>query len=99
MHVEGPRASLNHICYTANGVVFCGRSLTNFNGASLLLIDKRDGLAHAANVSFKQRKAEGMNLELEYYNDFSQRTDSPRLRRWQQGNFLARKCAEIATAR
>ena len=99
MHAEGPGASLNHICYTVNGVVFCGRSLTNINGASLLLIDTRDRLAHAANVSFKQRKAEGMNLELEYYNDFSQRTDPPRLRRWQAGSLQARKCAEIATAR
>ena len=48
------QASLNHICYTINGVVFYGRSLTNVNRVSLLLIDKRDRLAQAANDSFKQ---------------------------------------------
>ena len=99
VHAGLPGASLNHICYTTNGVVFYCRSLTNVNGARLLLIDTRDRLAHAAKFISKQQKAEEMNLQLKHCNDFFPRTDSARSQRWQQESFLLRQCAEIATAR
>ena len=88
----------SHLLYCKWSSVY-GRLLANINGASPMLIDTGDRLAHAAKLSFKRRKAEDMNLQLKYYNNSSQYTNLLQMRKWQQGSFLVRKCAGTATAR